>query len=606
MICIDFETAAIMPRPDYPPKPAGLAVRWQDGRSHYYAFGHPLENNSTKDEVAGVLRSIWDSPEEVVCHNAAFDLDVACTHFGLPMLPWERLHDTMFLAFLVDPHSPTFALKPLAERYLGVPPTERDAVRDWLVEHGVVRAGATRQWGAHIADAPGDLVGRYAVGDVDRTAALYDRLAVQVTARGMGEAYDRERKLLPILLRNGAEGMRVDVEALVHDEADYAASLERADNWLRLRLLAPGLNVDSDQELAEALFTMGIVTTWDVTATGQRSTSKKSMVPTRFSDPEVASVLGYRNRLQTCLATFMRPWIVMATRTGRIYTSWNQVRSTGGFDTTGARTGRLSSTPNLQNIPKTFADRGDGYAHPDALPLRPLPLMRRYILPDKGGVWLHRDYSQQELRILAHFENDGLEAAYQRDPHLDVHTYVQSEIARLFSLDLPRGSVKVLNFGMLYGLGVGKLAEALGTTVEDARRIKGAQRAAIPGIAVLEKQLRKRAADGEPVTTWGGRQYYCEPEKDGRTFEYKMLNYLIQGSAADCTKEAMIRYDAAAKHGRLLCCVHDELNVSAPVKAADAEMKLLAEAMESVEFSVPMLSEPKTGPCWGELRKPNA
>jgi DNA polymerase I-like protein with 3'-5' exonuclease and polymerase domains len=122
---------------------------------------------------------------------------------------------------------------------------------------------------------------------------------------------------------------------------------------------------------------------------------------------------------------------------------------------------------------------------------------------------------------------------------------------------------------------------------------------------VLEKALKDQGKAGLPIRSWGGREYYTEPPKiiDGhtQTFEYKLLNYLIQGSAADCTKQALINYHALRQRSRFMTTVHDEINISCPKSAVKKEMELLREAMASVAFDVPMLSDGKIGPNWGNL-----
>ena len=159
MITVDFETLQIEARPKYPPEPVGVAIKWNESRADYYAWGHPSGNNSTRAEAAALLESAWQSGEALIFHNAKFDMDVAETRFGLPRLPWDRVHDTMFLAFLADPHSAAISLKPLAERYLGLPPAERDEVYEWLRVHGVITA-AQKSPGAFIAQCDGEVVGR--------------------------------------------------------------------------------------------------------------------------------------------------------------------------------------------------------------------------------------------------------------------------------------------------------------------------------------------------------------------------------------------------------------------------------------------------------------
>lgn len=605
MIVLDFETEEIKDKPDYPPAPVGVALLW-NGVASYLAWGHPTGNNCTPAKGRQILEKVWASGEAIVMHHAAFDIAVARKAFNLPELPWQRVHDTMFLLFLTDPHSRDLGLKPAAERLLGMPPDERDAVRDWLVDYGFCKRN-DKKWGRFISQAPGDLVGKYAVGDVVRTARLFKLLYKEVKDRGMKEAYDRERKVMPILMRNEEVGMRLDVERLRKDLDVYTAAKDRADRYLKKRL--GDINIDSDAELADALEYKGIVTEWKLTKTGRRSTAKGALTPQMFSDQRVAQALGYRNRLATCIGTFMEPWLERSFN-GRLSTTWNQVRSTesGG---SGTRTGRPSTNrPNFLNIPKTFSDKNDGYVHPEWLRVPELPLMRRYILPDEGGVFLHRDFNQQELRILAHFEDGILMERYNDQPDMDIHTYVGELISAAVGHTVQRRAVKILNFGMVYGMGLGKLAEGLALAIDEAKKLKDAQMAAIPGLKHLNSAIRATVRAGEPIRTWGGREYYVEPPKmkNGRMmdFTYKLMNYLIQGSAADFTKEALIRYDATKVNSRFLVTVYDEINISAPKRHVKEEMEILRIAMEDVPgLDVPMLSDGKSGPNWGELEKYN-
>lgn len=611
-IVLDFETEAIQPRPHYPPKPVGFSIGGPGRKTKYYAFGHPTGNNCTWEEAKAVFAEAWNGPAPLLFHNAKFDTDVAETFFNLPPIDWRRVHDTMFLLFLHDPHASSFALKTAAANLLGLPPSERDELNDWLVSQGIIRKGA-KDAGAHICKAPGALVGKYADGDVLRTELLFKHLYPLVLGAGMLPAYDRERELMPILLANEREGIRVDSETLRADCATYNKALSTVEADLRKRLKAPDMNLDSGEDLANALAAAGVVTSFDLTKTGQRSVAKTTLTPDKFNDQNIASLLGYRNRLTTSLRTFMEPWLEVSGFTGgRIHTNWNQVRQIGGGATgmAGARTGRISSNPNFQNLPKNWEDKNDGYAHPKGRKYPALPLPRKYILPDDASQLIgHHDYSQQELRILAHFEDGVLYQAYNETPRLDIHAFVGQRIAEVTGRELEKRAVKVLNFGLVYGMGLGKLAEALGISEADARAIKQAHRAAIPGLMDLERATKRRGSEGGFVATWGGRRYYSEAPKmvDGslRTFEYKLLNYLIQGSAADCTKQALINYNSVKKEGRMLLTVHDEINISVPKGAVKEEMRLLKDAMESVKFDVLMLTEAKLGANWASLEKYN-
>ena len=171
LVALDFESEAIEPRPKYPPEPVGLAILPDGLPGFYLAWEHPIENGSSKLEATTLLQELFDKKSnEFVFHNAPFDCSIIEEKMGLTV-PWERVHDTMLLAFLANPFG-ELSLKPLAEILLNEPPTEQDAVRDWLVRHGVCRA-TDKAWGAYIARAPGGLVGTYAVGDVKRILELY-------------------------------------------------------------------------------------------------------------------------------------------------------------------------------------------------------------------------------------------------------------------------------------------------------------------------------------------------------------------------------------------------------------------------------------------------
>jgi DNA polymerase I-like protein with 3'-5' exonuclease and polymerase domains len=247
---VDFETEAIEDRPKYPPVPVGVSIRPPGGQPRYYAWGHPTGNNTTKDRVALILSDIWRSGREIVFHNAKFDLDVAEVHFGLPSLPWHLVHDTMFLVFLHDPHADSLSLKPSAERILEMPPEEQDAVQAWLYEHKVIKKN--QHPGPFIAKCDGRVVGRYANGDVDRTWKLFNRLLPKLDEKER-KAYDRERRLLPILLKNERQGLRFDIERAEREIPVYEKALVTADEWLRTRLSAPDLNLDADADVADAL-----------------------------------------------------------------------------------------------------------------------------------------------------------------------------------------------------------------------------------------------------------------------------------------------------------------------------------------------------------------
>jgi len=611
VVTIDFETKGIEPRPNYPPVPVGVSIKFPSGKPLYYAWGHREGNNCTLAEAKRALKCAWGNAAipsgGLLFHNAKFDYDVATTHMGMKELPWHQIHDTLFLLFLNDPHAWSLSLKPSAAKLLDMPPEEQDLVKDWILSHkGDIEARTKEkvkpsEFGKFICEAPAKLVGPYANGDTLRTEKLFKFLYPKIVAAKMLGAYDRERELMPILLRNEREGLRIDADLLCEDIARYEEAQLRAEQWLENRLKCKGINFDSDVEVGNALDKSGVVTEWVLTKTGKRSTSKVNMTVDLFKDKRVAAALGFRNRLTTCLGTFMRPWAAMAVSDGRIHTNWNQVRNSDSGK--GARTGRLTCNPNFQNMPVDWHDKDDGYVHPNHIQLPHLPLIRQYILPDeRGHVICKRDYNQQEFRLTAHFEDGKLMRGYIENPNMDVHQFVMDEIETITGRLLNRRPVKIINFGMLYGEGVGSLAERMGTDMRETKALKRAHKRALPDVWELDKSLKEAGRNGEPIRTLGGRLYYCEEPLmiNGRmvTWEYKLLNYLMQGSAADQTKQAIINYEKLREMGRFMLTVHDELDSSAPKKHAKREQEILAKAMDSIPLDVPVLSDGKTGPNW--------
>lgn len=622
VITLDLETSEIKPRPDYPPVPVGCAIHAKGEKTRYLSWGHPSKNNTTKAQAKKELMRLWLDPRPKLFHHSKFDYDVLTTHMGMPELDWSQIHDTLFLVFLQNPDRSTLALKPVAEQVLGLPPNERDDVRQWLLDNKVIRKN-DRKWGRFIDAVPGNLVGKYAIGDVTRTRKLFDKYYQEIINRGMGEAYDRERALMPMLLESERRGVRVDLTNLGHDVSHYHVGLERIDDWIRKRLKAPSdLNVDADEELGEAIqkAKMADLTKWVRTESGKQYSMAKGALAEAITDAPLAAALAYRAPLATCLRTFMDPWLVVAQRTGGlIYTTWNQVRQDyyTGTDK-GARTSRLSSTPNFQNIPTGRNIKGIVFDAISKFPALkklldeyPIPKVRSYLLPNKGKAWIKTDVSQQELRILAHYEDGTLLDAYKKNPNLDMHVFVQKAVSGLLNIEISRDPIKTLNFGIIYGQGTKRTAEGMGVAFDLASRIQLAHSELFPSIAKLKKDLKNFAKQNLPIRTWGGREYYCEAPREIKkgprkgqmqSFEYKLLNRLIQGSAADHTKQAIINYyNDNKRNGDFLVQVHDELNVEVDNRKnlIRQEAKTVQQAFANVNFDVPMLSESSWGYSYG-------
>jgi len=407
------------------------------------------------------------------------------------------------------------------------------------------------------------------------------------------------------------------VPGLKRDVDFYTNVFTNIDAWLCQRLrVSHDTNFNSGEELAAALIRGKAVDKKRLGrgAKGQYLTNKDA-IAAALIDNQVGTMLVYRAKLKTDLTTFMAPWLETANGSGGfIFTEWFSTRS----DDHGTKTGRWSSSPNFQNMPKEVEPM---FHHEDpkaGLPrapikLPPLPFIRGYVVPyEEGDVLIDRDYSQQELRILGHFENGPLLAAYQANPWMDIHEHTQRLVNELLHTNFGRKPIKNTNFGIVYGLGLAKLALKSRCEVAVADQLRKAVRRLYPGVEEVNREMKRKAATHEPLKTWGGREYYCEEPKlvelpngakKWQSYEYRMLNILIQGSAAECTKEAVLRYwEAKPENHRVLTIPHDEILASVPRRERDTGMEIMRKCMESVEFDVPMLSEGKWSlESWADL-----
>lgn len=629
----DFESFGIEQRPDYPPKPCGLATH-VGGTYEYAAWDHASENGVWSLKNKKLVRIKCDDPrsraqkrlidarkcDSLLGHNSMkFDEDVAVTHMRVPTLPWSRQDDSLFARFLVDPHAASLSLKPSAQAVLGEAPDEQDAVFEWLFKHNLIsktKGKYQKDAGAHIQKAPGSLVAAYAMGDLTRSEDLFDHDMKIIKRDGMVEAYDREREVAPILLANEREGMRVDVERLERDLPIYEAALLKVEKWLCKKLRVKEINWDSDDEVADALASSGVVKVFPMTAPskrfpeGQRSVSKTNLTKRFFTDPSVYDAMVYRNTMVYVLTQNVRPWLESGRKTGKIYTIWNQVRSAS--DTGGARSGRITCS-KWQNIIKnpTSGMNPDYVTADDArirklIGLPELPLSRKYCLPDEGDRFCHVDWNQQELRLLAHYEDGKLAQTYIENPAADIHGKVQEWMHSLTPHRYEREPVKRANFLTAYGGGASALARRTHMPLDEAKQFLSIWKKAMPDVVKLNGRLMGMYERGEPIRTFGGRLYRCKPSGENKAgrwvdYAYTALNYLLQPSGADLIKMAIIKYHKHPnRQGRMLNIVHDEMNVSAKSKIAKQEVKLVQEVMEGIKLDVPWKSDGDDRPNWGE------
>ena len=410
-------------------------------------------------------------------------------------------------------------------------------------------------------------------------------------------AYEREIRLMPHTIAMEERGVHIDVPLLRKDMDFYFDKMSELDDYISVKCRCK-VDVDSNDMLADAIEYAGLSKGFASTPTGRRSTSKESLMGA-IADYELLGALLIRGSLATCLRTFYQPWHAAARKTGKLYVKWNQIRN---YSDTGARTGRYSSSPNFQNVPTEWDKLLAQLASVGYELKFPLPQMRKYIVPTPGYILIGRDYRSQEMRLLAHFTGGLLLEQLIANPEMDVH-----EIAGTMA-KITRKVAKTMGFAILYGAGAARVAESLGITVDEARQLKAKYLRALPEIKTFTKEINDKAAFGEGITTLGGRYYSIQSPAivKGilRSFEYKLVNYKIQGSAADHTKEAMYTYATTTKTGHLLLTVHDQLVVEVPVDDQASERKIFANAMDNSFadiLKVKMLSDESVGHNFAEL-----
>ena len=604
-IFLDFETEAIGPRPhEYPPRPTGLAVLDRTGQfqSTYWSFGHPAENNCTYENTKKLLIDIHESGRSVCFHNAMFDASVIYERYGLPLIAGNRLHDTMVLSFLHDPYVKSLALKSLCQEWLGIKPAERDELFDWIIAHVPEAKKKPKTAGAFICRAPGRLVGRYAEADVRLTAALWD--FTEHVRSTMPIAYLREMRLMPVLLDNSKQGVRVDREGLKTSSDKAHRDILMCEAWLNnyFSVGTQDINYNSGIQLVKAIKRVGCynkAVQWPVSDKGTLL-SDKDTLKTMVTDAQLSSVLRHRDVLVKLTGTYIDPWLLQSESTGRIYTEWNTVRGEHG----GTRTGRLSAKPTLQTMPT----RGPKTPLPAELSTLIIPKVRTYILPDEGHLMVGCDFQAQELRLFAHFEEGKLADQYRKDPKADLHTFASTLMSQRAGREIIRDYAKTLSFGILYGAGPKKISEMLGIPYDEARQLVDLYKSEVAsGLDKINADLFARYKARSPFATIGGRLIKGEPPTMIRgklqTFAFKSLNTLIQGSGADMAKQAMIDYTNVAEDSRLLMSLHDELIVTVQADVAEREAEKLSYAMvNAFKLDVPLIAEAKIGRNFSEVK----
>lgn len=337
---IDFETQGIEDGSPNTPVPVGVSIKINGNPSHYYAWGHTIENNCTEMQATSILSDIfYDEDSQIICHNAKFDMRVAMEHFKLPYPRPSRVVDTMIMAYLLNPREKSLSLKPLTSKYCNMPPEEQDELHNWIIKNV---PGSKSEPGAFIYLAPGKLVGRYAESDTDRTFILYNvfKSRIYVAPNGdhqtITDAFNREMALMPIVIDMEQRGVHIADNVDVERE-----SLERMmilqDN---ITMAYSGNKKPGSLAMYQAFLDRGFVDKSKLryTPTG-RPSFKKEYIDDIISDKELSKTLVLRSRLQKLISTYVRPFSESANKyKGKFYPYYNQTR---GDNDLGTRTGRF-------------------------------------------------------------------------------------------------------------------------------------------------------------------------------------------------------------------------------------------------------------------------
>ncbi len=567
--CFDTETSGIDPlQSDL----VGLSFAVEP----HEAWWVPTPTAERRASVLAALRPLFEE-ERIgkIGQNIKFDMLVLRHAAGIEVR--GELYDTMIVHYLLDPEA-RHGMDFLARSFLSYDPVPIEA----LIGRGAKQIS--------MAQADPSAVAEYAAEDADITLQLYGRLWPLLEETGQTELYRRiEAPLIPVLARMEFAGVFVDREILGESGAALTVEAARLEAEIREMTGAPELNVNSAKQLGDVLFgTLRIDPKPKKTRTGQFRTDEEYLQSLSDKHPVIDKILEYRG-LKKLLSTYIEalPQLIHPA-TGRIHTSFNQAVTA---------TGRLSSTnPNLQNIPIRDAAGRE--------------IRKAFTAPDHDHVIVSADYSQVELRIMAHLSGDeALQQAF-RDGE-DIHT---ATAARVFGVSLDevtreqRRRAKTANFGIIYGISAFGLATRLRIPRPEAKSLIDGYFTHYPGVkAYMDRVVAEARERGYVETIFGRRRYLRDIRSDNSMTrslaERNAINAPIQGSAADIMKIAMIEVDRLLRQrgsaARIVLQVHDELVLEVPQTEVTAITALVSEAMAAAAaLAVPLLVEAQAGTSW--------
>jgi DNA polymerase I-like protein with 3'-5' exonuclease and polymerase domains len=559
-----------------------------DGWAGYFPVAHGGGGNLDRGLVERWIRKVLETPADKIMHNAAYDAGwLMASGFTIK----GRIIDTMVAAPLLDENRFSFSLNSLGFEYLKETKSEQ-ALKDAANDFGV--HAKKELW-----KLPAMYVGAYAEQDAALTLKLWNHFKILLRKEEVDSIFSLETDLLPIIIELTRKGIRFDRDKC---EQQIEAMRRKEEKCLSEIKKTAGVKVDiwAAASISTAFDKLGIQ--YPKSATGLPSFTRS------FLDGHphpIARLIVEARELNKTHGTFLSPYLNFSAKDGRIHSHVNQIRSDEG----GTVTGRLSmANPNLQQVPARHEIIG--------------PLVRSLFLPEEGQLWAANDFSSQEPRLLVHYAtllglpgSETVAQAYRENPDTDFHQMVADMAG------IERKQAKTIGLGLMYGMGKQKLANQLDIPLEEASELIGTFHSKVPflrgTVDAVMRRIENRASGGAISTLLGRKCRFplWEPADWGihkalpyeeaaakygsrikRAMTYKGLNRLIQGSAADQTKAAMIALHKAGF--RILLQVHDEIALS--VDNQDQAKEAADIMAKAVNLEVPSRVDVEAGPSWGE------
>jgi DNA polymerase-1 len=581
VFAIDTETDGLNP---FENKLIGISFSWESGEAYYLPVSsiqcQSVKVNNFDTGRSDTLKLILEDSEiKKIGHNMKFDYEVL-ENFGIKMQ--GLFFDTMIASYLLNPGTRQHNLEALAFVELGY---KMQPITDLI--------GEDKKTQKTLTEVSVEAVANYSCEDVDITWRLFEKLSQKLDeALIEGVLLKIEMPLVPVLAAMEKTGIKIDDNFLVKMSQELELRIKKLESRI-YKLAGSEFNVASPKQLKEVLFEKMKISTAGIgkTKTGI-STAAEELEKLRGRHEIIDLIMEYRE-LSKLKNTYLDPLPTLADKDGRVHTSFNQ---------TVTATGRLSSSePNLQNIPI----RGDLGQE-----------VRRAFVADKGYKIMAADYSQIELRIVASLADDKkmLKAFRQKE---DIHTQTAAEI---FGEDEKkvtaeqRRAAKVVNFGVIYGLGPRGLAQGTGLSYEEAANFIDKYFEVFEGVKIyIENTIELARENGFVETLFGRRRYLPEIKANHPQLraaaERMAVNHCIQGTAADLIKLAMVKIDEKIKKDfpdgevKMLLQVHDELVFEVREDLVEKAKKMIKEEMENVYvLKAPIVAEVGVGESWGEAK----